>query len=306
MGKKIRDFYYKILTILKDIKEKKALERNKKAKLGIIYNLFDAEELLEKSILQIRDYADYIVVGYQNESWYGNKDSNNNTIELLNNLKNKKFIDDYYIYDYKNNKNKFLRSAGICRRLKMLHGVKLLKKNKCSHVLFMDVDEFYFGADFKIAKEFIIGNNFSHSAVPMYGYYYKPIYRRADINQATVPFILKIKKFKFISSFGMPCYCDTYRCFNYNKLFDSFYFYTKIAMHHMTRVRKNINEKFIFSDMYGKDNRYSKEKNDYLNIINNIRNMNDNEIISSFSKLVNSPFIKVNDYFNLLDLNING
>ena len=41
-------------------------------KLGISYNLFDGEELLEKSINQIRNLVDYISVVYQITSNYGN------------------------------------------------------------------------------------------------------------------------------------------------------------------------------------------------------------------------------------------
>ena len=41
-------------------------------KLGVAYNVFDAEELLEYSINSIREFADYVVVVAQETSNYGN------------------------------------------------------------------------------------------------------------------------------------------------------------------------------------------------------------------------------------------
>lgn len=41
-------------------------------KVGISYNLFDGEELLESSIKSIRDNVDYISVVYQTVSNFGN------------------------------------------------------------------------------------------------------------------------------------------------------------------------------------------------------------------------------------------
>ena len=67
-------------------------------KYGICYNIFDGEELLEDSILQIRDVVDYISVVYQTESYWGNKCSEN-LIETLNKLKNEELIDELVYYE---------------------------------------------------------------------------------------------------------------------------------------------------------------------------------------------------------------
>ena len=40
-------------------------------KVGISYNLFDGEELLEASIKSVRDNVDYISIVYQTESNFG-------------------------------------------------------------------------------------------------------------------------------------------------------------------------------------------------------------------------------------------
>jgi len=54
-------------------------------KLGISYNVFDGEELLESSIRQIRNQVDYVSVVYQKVSNFG-KECNENLIDNLNNL----------------------------------------------------------------------------------------------------------------------------------------------------------------------------------------------------------------------------
>ena len=40
-------------------------------RLGVSYNVFDGEELLEESISKIRDNVDFICVVYQNTSNFG-------------------------------------------------------------------------------------------------------------------------------------------------------------------------------------------------------------------------------------------
>lgn len=67
-------------------------------KLGIAYNIFDDSiELLEKSILSVRNVADYITVIYQDISNMGNE-SEINLKELLTEYKNKGLINSFYLY----------------------------------------------------------------------------------------------------------------------------------------------------------------------------------------------------------------
>ncbi|MFM6972171.1 MAG: hypothetical protein ACKOXJ_00940 [Alphaproteobacteria bacterium] len=46
-------------------------------KLGITYNLFDGEELLESSVKSVRESAEHINVVYQTTSNWGEKASEN-------------------------------------------------------------------------------------------------------------------------------------------------------------------------------------------------------------------------------------
>lgn len=66
-------------------------------KLGISYNLFDGEELLEKSILSIRENVDYISVVFQMVSNLGDICNPNIKNQLIE-LKSKGLINDFYLY----------------------------------------------------------------------------------------------------------------------------------------------------------------------------------------------------------------
>ena len=66
-------------------------------RLGVSYNIFDGEELLEGSIKQIRSEVDYISVVYQTISNFGNK-CNEELIPLLNRLKSEGLVDELYEY----------------------------------------------------------------------------------------------------------------------------------------------------------------------------------------------------------------
>ncbi|MBO7555197.1 MAG: hypothetical protein J6T41_04420, partial [Neisseriaceae bacterium] len=169
-------------------------------KLGVAYNLFDGEELLESSIKSIRDAVDYICVIYQQKSYYG-ENASKNIGEFLNELKDKDLINEIHLYERdflkSNDKHKFERE-------KRDMGLSFCKKSGCTHFMSMDTDEFYDIEQFIQAKDFIIRNKIETSAVPIYTYLKSPEYRmiRGYINphssdyQFFVPFIMKIYKYK--------------------------------------------------------------------------------------------------------------
>ena len=64
--------------------------------LGVSYNIFDGEEVLEGSIKQIRDQVDFISVVYQTKSNFGNT-ADSNLVPLLENLKSRGLIDKLYL-----------------------------------------------------------------------------------------------------------------------------------------------------------------------------------------------------------------
>jgi len=115
-------------------------------KLGISYNLFDGEELLEPSIKSVRNSADHINVVYQKISNWGESCSEN-LEDTLSDLVKKKLVDKIYYYTPKN------RSAGQNELHKRNIGLKIAKSHLCSHFLTMDCDEFDHRDQFDKAKK---------------------------------------------------------------------------------------------------------------------------------------------------------
>lgn len=217
-------------------------------KLGISYNLFNGEELLEASIKSVRKEAYHINVVYQKTSYFGNSASENLETFLIE-LKNKGLIDEIYFYD------KVFQDSIQAEAEKRDIGLKIAKKNGCTHFLSMDVDEFYDAEEFKYAKEFILKNNIKSSAVSITEYLKTPEYkllqsRSFDCEQIKLynyycPFIMKINKFskqKHGKQY-FPCLVDPTRSLNHNL---KFYLFSiqDIVMHHMSTVRRNLDYKY--------------------------------------------------------------
>ena len=242
-------------------------------KLGISYNLFDGEELLESSIKSVRNEAFHINVVYQTTSYYGNK-TENNVEKLLLKLKEKGLIDEIYYYDKDFSKTQ----KHYYEREKRDIGLKIAKEFGCTHFLSMDVDEFYEETQLRFAKQFIEQNKIKTSAVSILEYLKHPQYRFVNSYTFTpqdnynfyVPFIMKINKILPQKHSGKfyPCVVDPSRSLN-NK--QKFYLFSKqdIVMHHMSTVRKNLHKKYANSNLNLGDEKILKEiqeiKEDVLN-----------------------------------------
>lgn len=116
------------------------------------YNVFDGLELLEASIKSIHNNVDYVNVVYQNISNFGEKTEN--SLPLLESLKNKGLIDNIIYYE-----TDFALTPQQNETRKRNIGLKDCIKNNCTYFLNMDTDEFYTNEQFKKAKEFIYYNN---------------------------------------------------------------------------------------------------------------------------------------------------
>jgi hypothetical protein len=64
-------------------------------KVGISYNVFDGEELLENSIKSIRDNVDYVSVVYQTVSNFGNP-CDDGLVPLLEKLVKDGLVDEIF------------------------------------------------------------------------------------------------------------------------------------------------------------------------------------------------------------------
>ena len=263
----------------------------KKTKLGVTYSLFSGEELLEPSIMQIREYVDYINVVYQKKSWFGD-DASPELHDHLSRLLRDKLIDSVIEFPFS---GWGLRSANpLHQRLlinqvikKKMLGVHDLRVAKCTHCMIMDVDEFYIPEQFAKAKEFIIENGITHSCCALYDYKLSPIYRSRDVANYAVPFIFKLKFYSKIKrNHHIPCLVDPLRSFQFNpfpfKLFspDKFFYLNSVCMHHMTGIRRDFNKKLNASITNVSPNG-AKFVEDFRKKHNSIANLNEEKLLET-------------------------
>ena len=206
-------------------------------RLGISYNIFDGEELLEASIKAIRDSVDYVSVIYQLESNFGDKCSP--TLEpLLEDLKNKGLIDFIYKYKGKNNpQTNEIEKRNI--------GLEISRYNKCTHHLSIDCDEFYIKEDFDNAKKLIEDNGYDVTSCDIVNYHKLPTCQVTEkIEPFRVPFIFEIKKSNYFTFRGY--YIDlidpTRMISDYEKPYH--FKDNELIMHHMTTIRKDLKKKY--------------------------------------------------------------
>ncbi len=209
-------------------------------KIGVSYNVFDAEEHLEGSILQIRNSVDFISVVFQKKSNYG-YECNENLQSLLINLKNNGLIDEIYEY---------YPTIGVSPHVNEINkrniGLGLSVRNRCTHHMSMDTDEYYEKSQFEYLKKIMIDGDFDSSACQMSTYYKEPIYRLEPKEEYYVSLLFKIRPniyYKFGNSF--PVLTDPTRSMDSGKF--RVFSRDEIEMHHMSYVRKNIEKKLLNS-----------------------------------------------------------
>ncbi len=272
-------------------------------KLGVSYNLFDGEELLEASIKSIRSQVDYINVIYQNISNYGNK-SETDLKAFLESLIKKGLVDEIYLYEpnldntpHRNEKNK--RNIGL----------KLAKKRGCTHFASLDTDEFYNASQLAYAKEFVKINNIECSAVSIIEYIKKPSRQivsgytfspdSKELYTFYVPFIMKIKWHK--QSHGkefFPCLTDPTRTLNGK---GKFYLFPKheIAMHHMSSIRKDLYKKYLNSSIMSSNEEIQKRVKELQKDISNFDFEKNKNNLPDFSYFEGNLIRKVENTFHI-------
>jgi hypothetical protein len=204
-------------------------------KLGVAYNLFDGEELLEFSAKSIRNCVDHILVVYQDVSNYGNKTSTD-VLGLLNTLKEKGLIDEIVQYQ----PNIGLKGHGNEIAKRNL-GLERCGQAGCTHFMTMDIDEFYKEEELKFVKEFVEGDKYDSSACQMQTYYKTAEWAITPPESYYVPLIYKIDERRFNLNVRWPISADPTRRLEPKKLM--IFMRDKIEMHHMSYVRKDIRAK---------------------------------------------------------------
>jgi len=202
-------------------------------KIGVSYNLFDGEELLEGSINTIRDSVDYISTIYQTTSNFGNKCSPE-LVPLLNDLKEKGLIDD--LFEYRPN----ISLGGSWNEVtKRNLGVNFSLSNKCTYHLAMDADEYYLKNEFEYMKKVVGDGEYDSCACQMVTYYKSWEYRLYPPEDYYVSLLFKINENKeFIWAHPFPVLVDPTRRMKNKKC--KIFKRDEIEMHHGSYIRNDI------------------------------------------------------------------
>lgn len=202
-------------------------------KLGLSYNLFDGEELLEGSIRCIRDSVDYISVVYQTVSNFGNQ-SHSNILDLLTDLKHKNLIDNITKFDPEiihGSKNELIK-----RNI----GLDLSRKYQCTHHMSIDTDEYYIRSEFDTIKQKIIEADHDASFCQMMTYYKSWEYVLDPPENYYVPLIYKIKdNARYTKQRHFPVVVDPTRKMS-NIINPIIFDRSIIQLHHGSYIRNNL------------------------------------------------------------------
>jgi hypothetical protein len=206
-------------------------------KLGVSYNVFDGEELLENSIKSIRDNVDYVSVVYQTESNFGNP-CDGGLVLLLEKLESEGLIDELFMY-----KPTINRGGHYNELRKRNLGLYISEGAGCTHHMAMDSDEFYTDEQFKFMKDTIDEGKYDSSACQMITYYKDSKYRLEPKEEYYVSLLFKIRPgVEFVMGCSFPVLVDPTRRMDGGtscKIFSR----EEMEMHHMSYVRKDIRKK---------------------------------------------------------------
>lgn len=199
-------------------------------KLCAIYNLFDGEELLEKSMECMQDHVDLFIIVWQDVSNWGEPYNPMEQINLAGrpNVMLAKYNPPARAFEWSR--------ASALERTKRNLGLQLALEAGCTHFLHLDCDEFY--ADFGSAKQQYIESGAEGSVARMYTYFKRPTWRLADFDNYYVPFIHQLKKKTQAGAGRYPFYVDPTRGINTTDVA-----LIQEPMHHMSWVRKDIERK---------------------------------------------------------------
>jgi hypothetical protein len=210
-------------------------------RLGVSYNLFDGEELLEGSIKQIRQHVDYVSVVYQTTSNFGNA-CNPELLPLLERLKSEGLVDELFEYSPKINK------GGHSNEIQKRNiGLALSQGAGCTHHMSMDSDEYYIPSEFENLKKIIEEGDYDSSYCQMQTYYKSWEYSLDPPEEYYVSLIFKIKlDSNYIMGYPTPVLVDpTRRMAPSDK--PLVLKREQIQMHHGSYIRDNIRTKLTNS-----------------------------------------------------------
>ena len=209
-------------------------------KLGAIYTVFNGIELLKKSIEQIYNDVDVIVIVYQETSNRGFKD------EYVR-YKVAEIVQHQLIDSKKVHIIPFIPNLGIDTKTNELNkhnlGLQFLKQQECTHFFLSAVDHFYRTDEFISAKQKAVDGDFDVTLTSMFTYYKNVTWQIEPIESYYMPFICKLQRQTQYVKKKWSLLVDPSVRINTDS---SMYLFKEeeIMMHHYSMIRNDIENKF--------------------------------------------------------------
>ena len=206
-------------------------------KLAITINAFDATELLESAITEIRDQVDHVAAIWQKKSYWKNPMAKEDMDEL-HRLKSIGLIDE--LIEFKPNFAKYSREQETDKRNM---GIQLMRQQGYSHIISMDADEFYDADQFRYAKDVINTKGYTITYCSYVNYYRDFWHYLVYPFRPLVPFIHSTF-FKYTYQGPAPGPTDPTRRINNPSNLGTYVFRDEeIRMGHASWIRRDIRKK---------------------------------------------------------------
>jgi hypothetical protein len=205
-------------------------------KIAFCYTAYNGMELLDKSIEQIHDIVDDVIICYQTVS---NKGQPNNQIEKdLIRLKNKYLL---HLVEFTPNLNLNTKINELNKHNLML---ETAKKLKATHFIVSATDHYYIKEELKQA--IIKSMDYDLTLTKMYTYYKHSTWQINPIEDYYMPLVMKIYDNTIFQKYGIqyPVLVDPSVKVNTCKWYYVFN-ESEIMMHHYSFVRNDIINKLV-------------------------------------------------------------
>jgi hypothetical protein len=258
-------------------------------KFGVSYNIFNSEEHLIPSILNIREHVDYIniVVQYMSNI---NEPATEELYATVEEIKKQNLVNDIIEYT-----PDLSVAPQINEFNKRVQGLDLAKQAGVAYFMTMDADEYYLPDALKSAKDFLVKREITLSVARTYLHIKRPIYRSLNPDSTNVCFFSRIdNNSKLVYNGPYPVNTDPTRRINGDLSKTLAYFFNEndLAMMHMNLVRS--------------DNLISKLKNTssganttFINQVKTVYDQWQPGDTLNFPNKEPMEIITVPDYFNL-------
>lgn len=159
-------------------------------KLIAIFNVWDAWELLEGSIRQIREHVDCVIAISQRTSNQGEYDESGRNCCFT--LERMGLIDGVFHFNKSHEMYKNI-SAMNAETRKRQTGISYAQLNNFTHFIHLDCDEYYDSKEFAQAKKYIDYESIDGSYCSIQTYYKNPEWAFNNLDSYFVPFIHRVK-----------------------------------------------------------------------------------------------------------------